>query len=631
MTTAHYLQKLIAASDDILSICRSSSAPRLLQAVSILPDLTFPSQDWFIPPELADAIGPSTITTLWSSTYSHLRQDREATFDAYTSILTKWKSLEEYGAASDKDVQKQICAVLEASFNSQCNKIKQVIRGVLIRNSLLQLPSCRRQIPFSSRALTILEAAYSRTKILTTAETAIIAEAAGITAHQVRTWFQNKRNRGPRRSQPTPTQTFNRPIQSLPKRAQQAKLASPSIERRQVRSLPRRAQGQASHNAPATPILESSLGNYPFDNGFPGDIQGERMHRSSSLTSTISSSTEPNGGFISPFHMHQVDNMPQIAVEWGAGMLNVPVEVLEGSKMPVFNFTPSSPLNLNFNSTFNPYPNQDYQGSIMGCQAYDTPIETRTTSFNPFENPDFDLAAGLESIESMLSSALSDPSSFDNFSTLAASPQISLDSLSPGSDTIESFTSLESLVSSPGWSAGEALDGNFFQALEGLLASPQSVSGAVESGNPVDMNATAGPSRSLAMSSTSSDGDMGGNGLIQAAEGIDLSYIASIPLPPSPTIFTTTLPTFDISDEYKLQSGMCTPSSTTSAYPLITPTNTNAESIVELDQAQWEWMSGVLPFDMVGMEVEMMEYDMDEKHEEGSWMMNNGMRMTVGQ
>ncbi|WWC88896.1 uncharacterized protein L201_003811 [Kwoniella dendrophila CBS 6074] len=576
-------------------------------------------------------------------------------------------------------VELMVCQCFENQYKKYCNGIQHLLQQTLYKHQGEQ-NIAQKTGSFTPHTLAVLQAAYSRTQVLSVAETAIIAKAAGITPHQVRTWFQNKRNRGSKRSTSTsePTATSNRPIQGLPKRAQQQQVKlepspniinNPSSGRRQVRGLPRRAQ--ASHNAPTTSIIDSSLGNFPHHEdgslpvgyGLPNQIYncGERINRSPSLASTASNTTDvPNGGFVSPFDMQ---NIPQIAVEWGQGVLNVPVEALEGGQMPVFNFTPPSPLNMNFNQTFNPssFQQNQQQNNLFDGQVYDTPIEEM--QFNPFmgmgEQSNLDLAAGLESIESMLTSALSDPSSFEQFSTLAASPQISLDSLSPRSDTLDSIPSSiasTSNVGSPGWSGQinqngeEGLDGGFFEALNGLLAtSCNNNNQSVEIfGSPFDGYLNT-PSRSVSMSSQDS---YHGNGIISATDGIDLSYIAGIPLPPSPNTSSFALPTFDDNDissfdlpapltdfstghfdnshEFINQpSGMCTPSSTTSSgYPLVTPTTNTDTPLVELDQSQWSWISGALPYDMVGMEVEMTEYPNNDKiQNEGNWLMGQSIQM----
>ncbi|KAK6908418.1 hypothetical protein I203_102419 [Kwoniella mangroviensis CBS 8507] len=671
-----HLEQIAAVSESILQRCACPPSARPLTLVGLKPNLHIPEERWFIPSqENATIIADRSLFRAISlDIQDHLTTKRDEFFARYDATVHGLVSAELYGGLSDKQMEMDLCGLFENKFSRYCSQVRQTLRSTIHRvdaKGTAQHDIKKRVASFTDQTIKILEAAYSRTKILSAAETAIIAKAAGITPHQVRTWFQNKRNRGSKRN---PSSSANRPIQTLPKRAQQIKLETSPFSsslvpiKRQVRGLPKRAQAQVSHNAPNSSILGSSLGNLPFSDespsighGQPSHLEngnGERMNRSPSLTSTISNSSEiSNGGFVSPF---DAQNIPQIAIEWGTGILNVPVDVLEGGRLPIFNFTPPSPLNLNFNPVFNPDSNSfsNDMKSMFGGQVYDTPTST-LSSFNPFaQQPNLDSAAGLESIESLLSSALSDPSSFEQFSTLAASPQISIDSLSPTSDTLESIPSIVSAsgsnIGSPSWLAGngeEGLDGGFFEALEGLLASQNNSEGAL--GSPFSESVYGGNTERKA--STSSQV----SGIISAEEGIDLSYIAGIPLPSSPTNESFDLAEFDViagpSFSHNKQitftndtasssftendfltrppSGMCTPPSTTSVYPLITPTNTsesNQESLVEIDQSQWSWMSGVLPFDMVGMEVEMMELGNDTKvNGEEGWLMDssNGEEM----
>ncbi|WVW84416.1 hypothetical protein I302_106450 [Kwoniella bestiolae CBS 10118] len=662
MTSQTALSDLIATADRIRQICGQSLRYTPLSTSHVKPILRIPSREWMFSGIITGILEEGYNERIWLQVTEHLDKECQNRYARFKSTIKELLSTESEGGMRDQDVELRLCRIFETLFEKYCVQVKHAVHDTVNDYQLRQNQHHKKLSTFSLETTTILEAAYSRTKILSTAETAIIAEAARITPHQVRTWFQNKRNRGSKRT-PSSSSSSNRPIQSLPKRAQQIKLEtspltstpSPLPNKRQVRGLPRRAQAQSSHNAPNSSILDSSLGNLPFNqdestgNALPEMGNGERMNRSPSLTSTVSGTSEiPNGGFISPF---DAQNIPQIAIEWGTGMLNIPVDALEGGNLPIFNFTPPSPLNLNFNPVFNPNPTPD-NGNILGGQVYDTP--TSTSSFNFPQQPNLDLAAGLVSIESLLSSALSDPSSYEQFSTLAASPQISLDSLSPRSDTLESIPSIASIsgsnVGSPSWLAGneEGLDGGFFEALEGLLASQNNAEGL---GSPFDGSMFSGERK---VSSSSH-----GSGIISAEEGIDLSYIAGIPLPPSPTTESFNLSEFDniaglsysqstyhntttnndiptaddtscLDDQYltQPQSGMCTPSSTTSVYPLITPTTTTASKsgsgsndtpLVELDQSQWNWMNGVLPFDMVGMEVEMMEFGSEKVNEE-NWM-----------
>ncbi|WWC95866.1 hypothetical protein V866_002733 [Kwoniella sp. B9012] len=664
MSTSTF-ENIIATAATIHHICGESKGQQGLELSGLQPAFDIPPHEWFLPIRLRDQLNAETVQMITQKISAVLTMEQTSTQQHFTRTLECIVSLEDIGGMSDQDTEKLLCQFFERKYAKYCEDVKRNVLEVVSTHltAFEHVDAGKRTSPFNIATLSILEAAYSRTNILSTAETAIIAEAARISPHQVRTWFQNKRNRGSKRN---PSGSANRPIQSLPKRAQQIKLetspffSSPASIKRQVKGLPKRAQAQVSHNAPNSSILDSSLGGLPFSeesssigHGEPphmGNGNGERMNRSPSLTSTVSNSSEiPNGGFISPF---DAQNIPQIAIEWGTGTLNVPVDVLEGGTLPIFNFAPPSPLNLNFNPEFNPNPNSvnNDMNSMFGGQVYDTPAST-SSSFNPFaQQPNLDLAAGLDSIESLLSSALSDPSSFEQLSTLAASPQISLDSLSPRSDTLESIPSIVSAsgsnIGSPSWLAGngeEGLDGGFFEALEGLLASQNNGEGGL--GSPFSESVYGGNTERKA--STSSQA----SGIISAEEGIDLSYIAGIPLPPSPTTGSSDLSEFDniagssysqsmkeqisfINDNNSFhendfltqpQSGMCTPSSTTSVYPLITPTNpsdSNQEPLVEIDQDQWNWMSGALPFDMVGMEVEMMEFGNDTKVDgERGWMM----------
>ncbi|WWC70544.1 uncharacterized protein I206_104495 [Kwoniella pini CBS 10737] len=626
--TTKALDVIFNTAARISEACQLDPANSPLRSQGVEPSLVLPTREWILP-YMSD-LSPRLLEMVWQRANQVIQEERKTTLGLYRTTVSRMVSLESYGGMSDRETEFKICKAFETHYQKSCFRIRQTVHATLSRQRGLEEDDrFKRSASFSQRTILLLEAAYTRTKILSTAETAIIAEAAGITPHQVRTWFQNKRNRGDKRQQISNIQPQARKIQGLPKRtqpqaSQYIKEEPQSLPNRKVRGLPRRAQ--ASHNAPQTPMfsetpysdISSSVGN-----GISYHTNGnaERMKRSPSSSSSVSNSTDiPNGGFTSPYEsmLQHGQEVPYISLEWGAGMLNIPMEMLQSNgihQVPVFNFTPPSPLNLNFNQVLNPAHFADTQ-NMFGGQMYDTPVEKQ--SFNPFTSDPNGLSS-LESIESLLQSALSDPSSFEQFPTLATSPQFSLDSLSPQSE-VPSLASL----GSPDWSneSEKGLDPNFFQALEGMLAQ-QGLSSINEIDSALDEGSSAGPSRCVSMSSL---GDYGsGVEILSANEGIDLSYIAAIPLPPSPQKSSFDLqpiadysgPTqldesiymgsLDDTSEF-LNSGMCTPSSTTSGYPLVTPTS-QSEPLAEVDQSQWSWIGGVLPFDnLAGMEIEMMEF-----------------------
>ncbi|WWC62322.1 uncharacterized protein I303_104918 [Kwoniella dejecticola CBS 10117] len=650
-----HLRSLIALSEAVISSC--SAQDIAIQPLSCRdPDLKLhhPPLSILVPEDLAHELDNEIYEKICQRLEINLDNARRLTTKAYRETAEQLGSVEQFGGIDDRQALNQLRKSFESSYSSHCWKAARAVRQALQRFAAQNDTIGRRPISFTPQTLRLLEAAYSRTKLLSTAETAIVAEAAGITPHQVRTWFQNKRNRGDKRQQAS-AHAQARKIQGLPKRAQPQPQLQPSIKLepasalpgRKVRGLPRRAQ--VSHNAPQLPLFgdgsysdTSSINNDAHADS-DGHENGGRMNRSPSLTSTASNSTEiANGGFTSPYEtmLSQGNDAPSISLEWGQGMLNIPMEMLQGDggKVPSFNFTPPSPLKMNFNQVFDPSQYTNNQ-PMFGGQMYDTPTEETQ---HPFMYPQTELS-GLESIESLLQSALSDPSSFDQFPTLATSPQFSLDSLSPQSD-IPSLAPTSN-ATSPGWaSSGEVdgLNGNFFQALEGMLAQ-QGLSPVPESALDLGEGGSAGPSRSVSMSSLTGYGSGAEFVPSNAGEILDISQIAAIPLPPSPSkssfdanstsngYLTTSqldesmyMGSMEDTTDF-LNSGMCTPSSETSVYPLVTPT-TNTESLVEVDQSQWNWMGGALPFDMVGMEVEMMEFG-DTKMDQ--WSSAGGAREIV--
>nr|ACZ51519.1 Sxi2 [Kwoniella heveanensis] len=751
--TVVQLRDLLSTTERIKHLCRPSSTNKLtlLRPQGIAPDLSEVSAESFISESQAAQLGPACTIAITKRVRSAIAQEQKSVLCSFQSVTSGMISLEEYGGVDDLYTVRQLCRLYEEFYKSQLARIRKTTSDVIERylNSI-EAAASHKLSSFSPHALVVLDAAYSHTNSLSQAETSIIAKAAGISAHQVRTWFQNKRNRGKDKK---PSAPANRPVSSLPKRAQQQQqhpiklesqpnLLSPTPAPRRVRGLPKRA-AQVSHNAPGTHVLSS----YPSSEtssrdhgildvreravGMEDEDGAGRMSRSASFASTSSVSTEaPNGGFISPYGMHlssssgdrQIsssssasvsgaaarhgEGLTQIAVEWGTGMLNIPIEALGGGQAPVFNFTPPSPLNVGFDPTFDPanyapLPTDAFslaQTQLSGESVY-SPLEMPTgdSSHFPFAFPDnLDLSEGLESIESILTEALSDPKSFEHFSTLAASPQISLDSLSPRSESSESLPSLPSGNVTPGqeydgasydfksmsenrgaaeygygngYGVGsmDEMEGDFFNALEGLLArSPAdsfSPSGAVELDSPIalekkwssatptsftttpqfirsmsmmsDMSFHADPNTGMGAEGMVEEESSGSAAIIEASQGIDLSYIASIPLPASPTSSTFSLPReYTPSRSPSLAAAVPraqhTPersislassdvkqrltTSTSGNVSPFTASHYTPEKSMDVNQTQspsqshWEWI-GALPFEM---EMEMMEVDVSE-------------------
>nr|ACZ51527.1 Sxi2 [Kwoniella heveanensis] len=741
------LERLIAVSDKIRQACGSTAHTRPLSTSGRQPKLLVPTSLLEIPRRLREQVAPDIIEAIQASVQSAAEHQIRAALGIYASTAKAFLSVAPFGSQTDDRAEQQLCHLFEIHLASRMQDMQRAVIQVIETSlSFNQNASSKKLSPFSPRTLFVLDAAYARAKSLSQAETVIIAHAAGISPHQVRTWFQNKRNRGKDKKPPAST---DRPVSSLPKRAQQqqhqiklesqANLLSPTPAPRPVRGLPKRA-AQVSHNAPGTHTVpsypSSETSSYVYGAldmreramGMEDEDEGAgRMSRSASFASTSSLSTEvPNGGFISPYEMHlssssgdrqasssssasvsgaaarHGEGLTQIAVEWGTGMLNIPIEALGGGQAPVFNFTPPSPLNVGFDPTFNPanyasLPTDSFSlaQSQSSGETVAIPLEmgAENRSHFPFALPDnLDLSEGLESIESILTEALSDPKSFEHFSTLAASPQISLDSLSPRSESSESLPSLPSGNVTPGqeydgasydfksmsenrgaaeygygngYGVGsmDEMEGDFFNALEGLLASPGdsfSPSGAVELDSPIALEkkwSSATPTRltttpqfirSMSMMSDASfsvdqdtgigrmdGGESGGSAIIDASQGIDLSYIASIPLPASPTSSTFSLPReYTPSRSPSLAAAVPraqhTPersislassdvkqrltTSTSGNVSPFTASHYTPEKSMDVNQNQspsqshWEWI-GALPFEM---EMEMMEMDMLE-------------------
>ncbi|WVR06171.1 hypothetical protein IAU60_003201 [Kwoniella sp. DSM 27419] len=624
------LEQLIQNANIIVNMC-PAGVSRPLAAVGRLPELRTPSRISMVPADLAEAMDKDTLQSVRQYIDTFMEQDRAKVRKAYLKTLAEFHSLEDAVGITDHALEDQLCRLFESLYQSHCEQLKDKARRALLQRYMVS-DGCRPKRPssFAAHTVNVLESAYAQCQALTPAETELIARAGGINAHQVRTWFQNKRNRGKKGA----SKAAGRQVASLPKRAQVSR-PEPKPEplfsqpRRAVRALPKRAQ-QTSHNAPNASIAEVSLGTCPSDlsNVISSTFENANfgMERSPSLISNASSDV-PNGGFISPYDMHipqtaspgEAQQTPQISVEWGTGMLNVPLDALGGAAAPVFNFTPPSPLKVDFSSMFQP----DLSTSPVDMSSF-ADIDWSAAGLNPH----LDMASGLESIESLLTEALNNPSSFDNLGTLAASPQFSLGSLSPRSSSSGSLREFfagdvtpDQLLGAP--SESNNPEGDFFNALESLLASPanelpdhfgpeqvpvekhwdmpRSMSICSDiSFSGFDIGTTTPPAAISNATSTIAVPDMTPIGAQVPMD--DLSYIASIPLPPSPTLSACSLPDM-------MSAGGLGPVSRTDSSPI--RSRSSAPSPHVQAETEWAWIGGALPFDhTAGMELDG-DMDMD--------------------
>ncbi|TYJ57420.1 hypothetical protein B9479_001960 [Cryptococcus floricola] len=489
MDFSSYPEGLAATTDQIIADCSSGvfipSKPITtsgLQPRFAIPDLGSISNkanlSW-LSPHLQQTVYHEISVTL-----QFLRDKMLKTFRSTTSGLPSQELL---GGLSDREIELGVAQVFEEDYRRESDKVLNRVADMMFRLEGQLVGSStvisRKGSTFSTDALNTLETAYERCPVLSPAETNLVASAAGITSQQVRTWFQNKRNRGKKLHGSKPAQPPSGPrlVASLPKRVPRqpssSHFASASPEplhsvsdtptRRPVRDLPRRAHTQRRTSFdPSTEITpEPSL----VDGGSDSVFSPAALSPGSSCGSIA-----PNGGFISPFSMHMAQQQgqeggkqeTQINICWDQGVLNVPFEALKSSEgVPNFEFVPPTPSQNNWGS---------FDAITPDALSFPGNFGMDDLSQMSYGGQFDDASLGLDSIEHILNEALSNPTAFGGL-TLSGSPQFSESSaLTPESEAGASEASSSTFVSN-GVRSGDGLEGDFFSVLDGMISAPSPV------------------------------------------------------------------------------------------------------------------------------------------------------------
>lgn len=432
---------------------------------------------------------PSTIREAIEKAISNavniLSSDTQSTF---TATISKLVSQEGTGHLPDKDMEEQICVIFEKNFKQKLDKLVSSATAVIRKRYPPNGGSgTKRPSPFAPETLHVLESAYSRCTVLSAAESALIAEAASITPQQVRTWFQNKRNRGKKtRITSTVTQQVphSRPRADLPNRVQQRSRSEvfhvpelpgcqpapqtlpPPYQDRILKAFPRRAQRPATgaHNQHAAFTANSQEGNC--------------FARSPSTFFSISSTDllPPNGGFISPFDMHLAtgQQQTQVNIAWEQDAINVPADVLiSGAPAPVsFNFIPPTPLNTSFGSVTNHHDAHELQCETAHCVGDRYRVQEWETDIVGGVNFG-ELDLGLVNTDDLIE-VLKESAALEGL-TLAGSPQFIASHVTSPSEASVSDVSSNPVTVSPRCLPTKPLQGfdtDFFTVIDSLLSAP---------------------------------------------------------------------------------------------------------------------------------------------------------------
>ncbi|GFZ45430.1 hypothetical protein JCM24511_03156 [Saitozyma sp. JCM 24511] len=372
---------------------------------------------------------------------------------------------------------------------------------------------------FRPAVLAILETAFSHCDVLTPAECDLVAQAAGISYEQVRTWFQNKRNRtkhltpNPKpkalsetkplkpagrvashselQTRVTPPVIDGRRVASLPNRAKgKAKVevvdvapapvhldAPAPAGGRKIRSLPKRGQVTSAPAPPAhastttdSPALDSAAHLTPTGTSIPSPAPILSLSGSSEASFASASSLDSiphSGGFTSPLQAPTAGTTT-ISVPWQSTSTGV-LSLMTGSGMD-FNFIPPTPVNSTFTgSGWTDSPVDMTHEDFFANLATMAPSTVPQSSLDPSlatafsqsgEDWSFDPFGNLEGD---LASILTSGFSLSGNTTLAGSPQWTVSS-SPGEDKVSGYSAGTSTV---GLTTPEDVGGGNLEAQKG--------------------------------------------------------------------------------------------------------------------------------------------------------------------
>ncbi|ODN95890.1 hypothetical protein L198_04509 [Cryptococcus wingfieldii CBS 7118] len=484
MDSNSYLEGVAATADQIMADC-SSVVP-----IPSKPITTSGLQPRFAIPDLGSIsnranlswLSPHLQQTVYQRIRVTLQSLRDNMLKTFRSTASGLLSQELLGGLNDREIESRLAQVFEEEYRRESDKLLNGVAHMVFRLEGQLVGSStvisRKGSTFSTDALNTLESAYERCPVLSPAETNLVASAAGITSQQVRTWFQNKRNRGKKLGGGKPAKPSSGPrlVASLPKRvprqpscsysasSEPLNLINDTPTRRPVRDLPRRAHSQ--RRTSFDPSFEITPEPSLVDGGSNSVFSPATLSPGSSCDSIAS-----NGGFISPFSMHMAQQQgqdggrqeTQINICWDQGVLNVPFEALKSSEgVPNFEFVPPTPSQNNWGS---------FDAITPDALSFPGNFGMDDLSQMSYGGQFDDASLGLDSIEYILNEALSDPTAFGGL-TLSGSPQFSESSaLTPGSEAGASEASSTTFVSN-GVRGGDGLDGDFFSVLDGMISAP---------------------------------------------------------------------------------------------------------------------------------------------------------------
>ncbi|ORY27877.1 hypothetical protein BCR39DRAFT_215672 [Naematelia encephala] len=146
------------------------SAPRLPHLVSYIPD-------------------PEVRARIRHLVEMGIQRAEQTTQRVFRETIAQTVSIETLDGTSDFDVENMLCDCFEGILQRAVDKILDSVMKVVIKHATsFPQEGLRGNSTFSQHVVYILEQAYLHAQVLTQAECAIVAQRAGISHQQVRTW-----------------------------------------------------------------------------------------------------------------------------------------------------------------------------------------------------------------------------------------------------------------------------------------------------------------------------------------------------------------------------------------------------------------------------------------------------------
>ncbi|ORX40296.1 hypothetical protein BD324DRAFT_272763 [Kockovaella imperatae] len=188
---SHYvLDELPALADSLRAICSpvlQQLQPSPLRVTGKIPALHVPEMSRLLPPVLLETLPAYLKNAIFSEVTRRLEEMRSCQLrifgESMSRMLSSDISRQQGHSKMDEELEKSMVCIIERVYASNVDSIRTTVATAIA--SFNKQPSGRKTGGFKKDALEVLEAAFSRSAVLSQRECSLVAKAAGISHQQV--------------------------------------------------------------------------------------------------------------------------------------------------------------------------------------------------------------------------------------------------------------------------------------------------------------------------------------------------------------------------------------------------------------------------------------------------------------